>query len=163
MRIGRAVEADLAEGVGMMRELAVIEGRIDQFAVTEQVLLEQGFRRSPPDFYCFVTEKEGEGEYRLAGMVTYYFVRFTTSARPTLFIAELFVRDRERHRKVGEQLMRRVAKEAVRAGCDLVRWRVAPSNTATIRFFEHLGARADSGWLDYTLPESALRGLLEER
>ena len=40
-----------------MRELAVFEKYDQAFAITEEVLREQGFRRSPPDFHCLVAEE----------------------------------------------------------------------------------------------------------
>jgi len=43
-----------------MRELAEFEKYANDFAVTEEVLREQGFRRSPPDFYCLIAESGGE-------------------------------------------------------------------------------------------------------
>lgn len=87
MLIREAKETDIPNLLVLMKELARFERYIDTFAVTEENLLEQGFRRSPPDFYCFVAEEAGE----LTGMVVYYFILFTAVAKPTLFIKELFV------------------------------------------------------------------------
>jgi hypothetical protein len=55
---------------------------LTDFAVTEDVLREQGFRRSPPDFYCLIAEERGE----LVGFLVYYFVPFTYRAKPNLII-----------------------------------------------------------------------------
>jgi hypothetical protein len=51
-----------------MRELAEFEKYAEDFAITEAVLREQGFRHSPPDFHCLVAEKGGE----LVGFLVYY-------------------------------------------------------------------------------------------
>jgi len=54
MRIRKAVESDISNLLPLMRELAEFEKYANDFAVTEELLREQGFRRSPPDFYCLI-------------------------------------------------------------------------------------------------------------
>jgi hypothetical protein len=77
MNIRKATEADVPQLLPLMRELAEFEGYADAFAITEEVLREQGFRRSPPDFYCLVAEENAA----LAGILVYYFVAFTYRAK----------------------------------------------------------------------------------
>ena len=96
-----------------MGELAEFEKYAADFAVTEEVLRKQGFRNLPPDFHCLVAEQGGE----LVGFLVYYFVAFTYRAKPNLIIKELYVAGPHRSRRVGEFLMKSVAKEAVEAGC----------------------------------------------
>jgi len=60
MSIRKAVETDISNLLPLMRELAEFENYGTDFAVTEDVLREQGFRRSPPDFYCLIAEERGE-------------------------------------------------------------------------------------------------------
>lgn len=156
VRIRAAVETDIPALLPLMRGLAEFEGYLDVFAVTAEVLLEQGFRRSPPDFHCLVAE-DGEGEP--AGMLVYYFVPFTARARPTLFVKELYVAPAARGRGVGEALMRAAAREALAAGCAQVRWQVAGWNEAGKRFYERLGAEPDPVWVDYALSHDSIRAL----
>ncbi len=139
-----------------MRALAVFERYLHRFAVTEDVLRELGFRRSPPAFHSLVAEADDGG---LVGLAVYYFIPFTATARPTLFVKELYVAEAARGRGRGARLMQAVAREALRAGCDAVKWQVAPWNEDAIRFYERLGARADHEWLNFGLSEAALRAL----
>jgi N-acetylglutamate synthase-like GNAT family acetyltransferase len=67
-QIRKAVEADIPNLLPLMRELAEFEKYASDFAVTEEVLREQGFRRSPPDFHCLIAEEAGE----LVGFLVYY-------------------------------------------------------------------------------------------
>src|SRR5213082_2295643 len=108
MSIRKAVETDISNLLPLMRELAEFENYGTDFAVTEDVLREQGFRRSPPDFYCLIAEERGE----LVGFLVYYFVPFTYRAKPNLIIKELYIADGYRSRGVGKLLMRAIAKEA---------------------------------------------------
>src|SRR2546427_120145 len=105
--VRQAVEADIPQLLPLMRELAVFEKYIDAFAITEEILREQGFRRSPPDFYCLVVENGGA----LAGFLVYYFVPFTFRVKPNLIIKELYVAEGSRSQGVGELLMKAAAQE----------------------------------------------------
>lgn len=155
MRVRKAVEADVPNLLPLMRELAQFEKYADAFAVTEEVLREQGFRRSPPDFYCLVAEENGE----LTGLLVYYFVPFTYRAKPNVIIKELYVVDEQRSKGVGKLLMKAVASEAEKAGCGLIKWYVAKWNRRSIQFYERLGAKIDHDWHELQMSEEAFRDL----
>jgi GNAT superfamily N-acetyltransferase len=155
--IRKAVEADVPDLLPLMRELARFEKYENAFTVTEEVLLEQGFRRSPPDFQCFVAEGNGA----LVGFLVYYFVPFTYRAKPNLVIKELYVADRHRGKGAGKLLMKEIAKEAERAGCGMIKWYVAKWNERGIQFYERLGARIDPDWHEFQLQEESFRDLAE--
>ena len=155
--IRKAIEADIPDLLPLMRELARFEKYIDAFAITEEVLLEQGFRRSPPDFHCLVAEDAGT----LVGMLVYYFVPFTYRAKPNLIIKELYVTEPQRSKGVGEMLMKAVAREAEKTGCGQIKWWVAKWNHRSIQFYERLGAKIDGDWHEFQMSEEAFRRLAE--
>jgi GNAT superfamily N-acetyltransferase len=157
MQVRKAVEADIPKLLPLMRELAVFEKYDGDFAVTEETLHEQGFRRSPPDFHCLVAEENSE----LAGLLVYYFVPFTYRAKPNIIIKELYVAEPHRSKRLGELLMRAVAKEAERSGCGLIKWWVAKWNDRGTKFYERLGARIDPDWHEFQLSEDAFRKLAD--
>ena len=154
-RIRQAIEADIPRLLPLMHELAVFEKCDQAFAVTEEGLREQGFRRSPPDFHCLVAE-DGEA---LLGFLVYYFVPFTYRGKPNLIIKELYVVEAGRSQRVGESLMRAAAKEAVRAGCATIKWWVAKWNHRGIQFYERLGGRIDPDWHEFQLSQEAIEKL----
>jgi GNAT superfamily N-acetyltransferase len=153
--IRKAVEADIPNLLPLMRELAKFEKYAEDFAVTEEVLREQGFRRSPPDFHCLIAEEGVE----LVGFLVYYFVPFTYRAKPNLIIKELYIAGRHRSRGVGQLLMKAVAREAARAGCGMIKWWVAKWNERGIEFYKRLGAKIDSDWHEFQLSGKAFRDL----
>ena len=157
MRIRKAIESDTSKLLRLMRELAEFEKYISDFAVTEETLREQGFRRSPPDFHCFVAEENGS----LIGFAVYYFVPFTFRAKPNIVIKELYVAESSRSKSVGKLLMKEVAKEAMRTDCGMIKWWVAKWNQRGIEFYERLGARIDRDWHEFQLSEQAFRELAE--
>ena len=155
LKIRKAVESDIPGLLPLMRELAEFEKYSNDFAVTEEVLREQGFRRSPPDFHCLIAE-EGSS---LVGLLVYYFVPFTYRVRPNLIIKELYIADRHRSRGIGRQLMKAVAREAQQADCGVIKWWVARWNKRGMEFYKRLGATIDSEWHEFQLSERAFRDL----
>ena len=155
LEIRKAVESDIPSLLPLMRELAEFEKYSNDFAITEEVLREQGFRRSPPDFHCLVAE---EGATVL-GLLVYYLVPFTYRAKPNLIIKELYIADRHRSRGIGRQLMKAVAREAQELGCGVIKWWVARWNERGMEFYKRLGATIDSEWHEFQLSEKAFRDL----
>ena len=155
MKIRKAIEADIPQLLPLMRELAEFERYADAFAITEEILREQGFRRSPPDFYCLVAEENAT----LNGILVYYFVAFTYRAKPNLIIKELYVAGSHRSKGVGNLLMKAVAREAERADCGMIKWWVAKWNERGIEFYERLGAKIDPDWHEFQMSEEAFRKL----
>jgi len=157
MEIRPANEADIPRLLRLMRELALFEKYDKAFAITEEVLREQGFRRSPLDFYSLVAEENRQ----LIGMLVYYFVPFTYRAKPNLVIKELYVADKHRSKGVGELLMKAVAAEATKANCGQIKWWVAKWNTRSIQFYERLGAKIDDEWHEFQMSEEVFRKLAQ--
>lgn len=141
-----------------MRELAVFEKYDASFAITEEALREQGFRRSPPDFVSLVAENAGN----LVGYLVYHFVPFTYRAKPNAIIKELYVVESFRSKGAGELLVKGVAREAVQTGCGAIKWWVAKWNTRSMKFYERLGGVIDPDWVEFQMPEQAFRKLANE-
>jgi peroxiredoxin/GNAT superfamily N-acetyltransferase len=158
MRVRLAVESDIPQLLPLMRGLAEFEQYIDKFAVTEEVLREQGFRRSPPDFWVLVAEEQ----QTILGIIVYYLVRFTASAKPEMLLKEVFVAPEARGRHVGEHLLRAAARRALALDVAAVQWQVATWNTEAMRFYERLGAVQDPTWVNYGLTLEACRKLVND-
>lgn len=158
MNIRPAVEADIPRLLPLMRALAVFEEYINIFGMDEEVLRERGFRKQTPDFYALVAD-DGEA---LRGMLVYYFIPFTASGRPTLFIKELYVDEGVRGQGIGKALMTQAARIALENGCGSMRWAVANWNDAGKKFYEQLGAQANPVWIDYGLSYEAMQRLVGE-
>ena len=153
-----ATSTDIPRLLALMRGLAEYEHYLDVFAVTEETLQRQGFEKSPPDFYALVADSDSE----LLGMLVYYLIPFTATAKPTLFIKELYVSEGARGQKVGERLMKAAAQQALEHGCGGMRWAVADWNAGGKKFYERLGATPNPVWIDYGLSGEALGELAKE-
>ena len=155
IKIRKAGESDIPSLLPLMRELAEFEKYSKDFAITDAVLREQGFLRSPPDFHCLIAE---EGS-TLVGFLVYYFVPFTYRAKPNLIIKELYIADRHRGRGIGRKLMKAVARQAQETSCGMIKWWVAKWNERGMDFYRRLGATIDNEWHEFQLSEKAFRDL----
>ena len=142
-------EEDISGLWDLMHKLAIFERYIDIFNITPAVVLEKGFLKSPPDFYSFIAEAEG----KVAGMIVYYFLTYTATNRPSMYIKELYVDEKFRGFKIGEQLMKAISEEARNHDCISIKWTVAPWNEDGMRFYERLGGKQNTDWINYELSE----------
>lgn len=143
--IRKAVEKDSDQLWLLMKELAVFEKYIDSFLITPDIVRFCGFQKSPPAFHSIVAEEND----KIIGMVVYYFLPYTAQNRPSIYLKELFVDENNRGRKIGEQLMESLRKEAELNNCSQIKWTVAPWNSSGQRFYERLGASENKDWLNY--------------
>lgn len=118
-----------------MKALAVFEHYIDSFAITPDIVKEKSIDKNPPDFYFLVADDNGT----IAGMLVYYFLPYTAQNRPAIYMKELFVDEKFRSQKVGEQLMLKLKQVAKENNCQTIKWTVAPWNDRGMKFYERLG------------------------
>ena len=143
--IRKAEEKDSEKVWHLIKELAVFEKYIDSFAITPEIVRNSGFKKNPPDFYCLVAEDND----KIAGMLVYYFLPYTAQNRPAIYMKELYVDENYRGQKIGEQLMNALKTEAEQNNCSQIKWTVAPWNKVGVKFYERLGARENTEWLNY--------------
>jgi ribosomal protein S18 acetylase RimI-like enzyme len=143
--IRKAEEKDSENVWVLMKELAVFEKYIDSFAITPEIVRESGFRKNLPDFYCIVAEDNNQ----IVGMLVYYFIPFTAQNRAAIYMKELYVNENYRGKKIGEQLMNSLRKEAEINNCKQIKWTVAPWNKSGQKFYKRLGAYENNDWLNY--------------
>ena len=150
MNIRHAVKEDCAALLDLMKKLAIFEEYIDDFAVTEQDLLEHGFSNHPT-FTALVAEHGSGQSSMLQGYLVYYLIPFTYDLRPTLFIKELYVNKESRGKNIGKQLMKFAIKDAKEKGCGRLKWDVLSDNIKAQSFYKSLGAKYDERWQGFVL------------
>jgi ribosomal protein S18 acetylase RimI-like enzyme len=140
-------EKDVQQAWELMRDLAVFENYIDVFAITPEIVLEKGLKKSPPDFYCLVADTD-KG---IVGILVYYFLPYTARNTRAIYMKELIVKDGFRGHKIGEQLMDALKVIAKENKCSNISWGVVPWNKDGMRFYERLGGEEEKNMLTYNL------------
>jgi ribosomal protein S18 acetylase RimI-like enzyme len=152
--IRAAAMGDEGAIVALLRELAQYEKlesrfRLDESAVRRDML--------GPDAaaHCAVLEADGE----IAGLVTWFWIYASFSARRVLFIEDLYVAPRFRARGFGKALLKHAARRA-QAGGGFLCWLVLDWNAPAIEFYRAFGAEAVAeDWTRYFVDGDALERL----
>jgi GNAT superfamily N-acetyltransferase len=149
--IRRATPDDAATIHELIRALAAYEREPDAVRATPESLAEQ-MRGDRPPFECLLAEDAG----RAAGFALFFQSYSTWRGRPGIWLEDLFVREEDRGRGIGEALLRAVARTAVERACGRLEFSVLDWNEPAIRFYRSLGAAAMDQWTIFRFEGEAL-------
>ena len=149
-----AARDDVPTILRFIRELAEFEREPAAVVATEADLLRDGFGERPL-FRALMAEHDGEP----AGFAFYFFQYSTWMGAPTLYLEDLYVTPQHRKHGIGKALMRRLAREAMDAGCKRFQWAVLDWNAPAIAFYEALGAKVVEQWRTVRVDGDALAAL----
>jgi GNAT superfamily N-acetyltransferase len=154
MELRRAVRADAAEVLRLIRALAAYEKLSHEVVATEAALAETLFGPRPAA-EVLLAEEGG----RAVGFALFFQNYSTFLARPGIYLEDLFVEPALRGKGIGKALLKAVARLAVERGCGRFEWAVLDWNAPAIGFYESLGARPMADWTVMRLSGEALRKL----
>ena len=158
LSIRLAREGDEATVLRMVRDLAAYERQPDAVQATEESLRRTLFNPNPQVF-AFLAEQDGAP----VGLALWFLTYSTWTARPSLYLEDLFVDEAARGQGVARALVRRLAQEAKTRDCGRIDWAVLDWNVQAMTFYERLGGRAQTGWQPWRLEGEALDRLAGER
>jgi GNAT superfamily N-acetyltransferase len=153
LAIRNATAADAPLIMTMIRELAEFERELDQVDATAEDLLREGFGASP-HFEALIGEWDGTP----VAYALYFFTFSTWAGRQSLFVEDLFVRERFRRNGIGKAMLRHMAAIARERKCYGMRWEVLNWNTPAIEFYRSLGATLQTEWFPVLLQGEAFDG-----
>lgn len=110
---------------------------------------------------AYYTPYLAELDGRPVGYAMTFFTYSSFLALPTLYLEDLFVLPDARAYGVGSAIFRRLAAEAVRAGCGRMEWVVLDWNQLAIEFYERKGGQHLKEWLTYRLTRDQLIEIAE--
>jgi GNAT superfamily N-acetyltransferase len=148
--IERVTEKTVPDFLVLLEELARYE-RLDPPDGEARSRLREDLLQDPPKFGAYLGMLGDEP----AGFVTFCFTYSTFLARPTLYLEDIFVAERYRHRGFGKRLFGFCRSEARARGCGRMDWMVLTWNEPSIAFYEKTGA-ARLGWYTYRLERGQL-------
>ena len=149
-----ATPEDVPDVLRLIRGLAEYEHMLPQVSATEADLHGALFA-DPPRLHAVLAEIDR----RSVGLALFYYTFNTFSARPNIFLEDLFVEPAHRGAGIGLALMCDLARRAVAENCRRIEWRVLNWNQPSIDFYERLGATQVLDWQTRTLSGGALTAL----
>ena len=124
-------EKDFEELISLFQEFATFEKLPDMMTNSVEKMKEE-----KEYFRGFVARDESRN---LLGYVTYFFAYYTWVGK-SLYMDDLYVRDKYRGKSVGSSLINKVISFAKEQKCNRLRWQVSNWNHPAISFYERLGA-----------------------
>lgn len=154
LQIRTATEADVPQILQFIRDLAEYEKSADQVAATEELLRTTLFG-NPKFAEVLIGEDEGEP----VAFALFFHNYSTWTAKPGLYLEDLYVKPEARRKGHGRTLLSRLAAVAKERNCARFEWAVLDWNTPAIDFYRSLGAVPMSEWRVMRVSGEALDAL----
>ena len=145
--IRKAINEDAELILHFIKQLAIYEKMEKDVTATLELIRELIFEKKKANV-IFVTDGEKEVGYAL------YFYNYSTfTGKAGIYLEDLFVLPEYRGKGYGKELfneLRRICKEEKLGRLD---WQCLDWNEPSIKFYDSLGAKKHSQWLNYRLEE----------
>jgi len=136
VRIRKATEKDFPAIMELIRELAIFENGLEN--VTNSV---EQMNKEKDYFNCYLAEYDGE----ILGMALYFFAYYTWVGK-SLYLDDLYVKEKYRGKNIGSLLMKKMMEVAKAENCKRLRLQVLHWNEPAITFYEKNGFTVDREW-----------------
>jgi GNAT superfamily N-acetyltransferase len=156
-RIRFVEENDISAVVTLIKELARYEKLEAQVETTEELLRESFFKHRAAE--ALIGELKGEA----VGYAIFYQNFSSFTARPGLFVEDIYVKPNLRRMGLGRLFFVFMAKLAVDRGYARMEWTCLDWNEPSIAFYEKMGAQALSEWTMYRLAGKSLENVANEK
>lgn len=135
IRIEKIQESDFKELVSLFLEFATYQGMPDKMVNSIDRMVEQ-----KDLIHGYIARDE---DNNIAGYATYFYAYYTWVGK-SLYMDDLYVREKYRGKGVGTILIKKVIATAQEEKCNRVRWQVSSWNHPAIIFYQNLGASLDN-------------------
>ncbi|MDI3388240.1 GNAT family N-acetyltransferase [Streptomyces sp. B-S-A8] len=150
--IRTATPEDVPAILAMIRELAEYEKALHEVRATEAHLHTALFGERPAAYAHIAEDESG----RVVGYTLWFLTFSTWRGVHGIYMEDLYVRPEARGAGHGKALMAELARICAARGYQRLEWAVLDWNEPSIKFYESLGARAQSEWPVYRLTDEAL-------
>lgn len=131
IKIRRSEEKDFPQILKLVKEFAEYLGKADQVKTTVD-----DYIKEQDNFVCLLAETS-KGE--IAGYALFYYTFHTWSGK-TIFLEDLFVKEKYQKQKLGTMFMCSLVDFAKQNHCKNIEWTVLDWNDKAIGFYKKIGA-----------------------
>ena len=146
-----ATPSDAAAIHALIVELAVYE-KAEHEVIASVADIENSLFGADTPARGLICERDGQ----IIGYAIYFFSYSTWLGRKGMYLEDLYISLAHRGEGAGKRLLRHLARIASDSGCGRLEWSVLDWNEPAIRFYESIGARAQSEWVRYRLAGDTL-------
>ena len=130
--IRKAVQADCAQMLELIRELAIYEKAPAEVTVSIEHFIESGFGKNPV-WWALVAEEEG----KIIGMALYY-IRYSTWKGAALYLEDIIVTETYRGKGIGKKLHQLMLDEYFSKTKETI-WLSTEANSRAETFYKKQG------------------------
>jgi GNAT superfamily N-acetyltransferase len=152
-KVRKATEKDNDLIYKFIREIADFEKLLHTVSGTAEILYENAFNKK----YVEIMIYEIDGKPVSFAMFLHTFSSFTCA--PTLYLEDIYVTPEYRHKGIGSDFFKILAKIAVERKCPRMEWVCLLWNKKAIQFYEKFGAVAQDEWVTFRMEEDAIKKL----
>jgi len=157
---------DVPEIFSMIRELAEYEKAAHEVHSNEELLHASLFAEEPA-VWCSILEERSDDvgdvdasdAWHVAGFAIWFRNFFTWTAKHSIYLDDLYVREQYRGRGYGKALLSHLAQICVDRGYPRLDWWVLDWNESAIAFYRRIGALGMDEWTVNRLTGPALEKL----
>ena len=157
IEIRKAQEADVADLLQMIRELAIYE-KLEHEMVANEALLRKSMFGDRPAAEALLALSDGDP----VGMAIYFYNFSSFLGRAGIHLEDLFVRESERGQGIGRALLQAVAQVARQKESGRLEWCVLDWNQPAIDFYQSHGANVVDDWIIFRTTGESLQQLAEK-
>ena len=136
-----ATRQDLPTVLRLVRGLADYE-KLAHEAVATEADFDLALFGPQPKIHAILVDMRGKP----IALAMWFYNFSTFLGRPGIYVEDVFVEPEHRHRGIGGELFRHLARRAVAENCGRLEWSVLDWNEPSIRFYRALGAKPQDGW-----------------
>ncbi|WP_426189487.1 GNAT family N-acetyltransferase [Massilia sp. DWR3-1-1] len=152
-----AQAADVAHIHAMIVELAVFE-KLEHLVVATEAMLHDALFGARPSCEAIVGEIDGD----VVSFALYFHNFSTFLTRKGLYLEDLYVKQAQRGKGFGRQMLVALAQIARQRDCGRFEWSVLDWNAPAIAFYEGVGAEVMPEWRICRLAGDALAALADD-
>ncbi|MCD8213218.1 MAG: GNAT family N-acetyltransferase [Campylobacter sp.] len=157
MIIRKAEKADTKAIIALIKELAEYEKMPNEVKIDEAVFTSHLFEKKLADALVAVSDDQ------IVGYAIYFHSFSTWLGRAGIYLEDLYVKKEFRKQGLGLKMIKRLAKICENEGFGRLEWECLDWNEPSIKFYESLGAKRQSGWIKFRMTADEIGALAENK
>ncbi|MBE3606676.1 GNAT family N-acetyltransferase [Campylobacter sp. RM13119] len=146
MIVRKAKKEDVNAIISLINELAKYENMSDQVDIDEAVFTSHLFEKQLANALVTVSDDD-----KIVGYAIYFYSFSTFLGRAGIYLEDLYIKPEFRGKKAGLAMIKELAEICEQEGYGRLEWECLDWNEPSIKFYENLGAKKQSGWIKFRI------------
>lgn len=153
--IRKAEKKDAFEIIKLIKELAEYEVLLDEVSINEELFIKHLFDLKLAN--ALVAIEDG----KIVAYALYFHSFSTFLGRAGVYLEDLYVKPEYRQKGIGLNLIKELAKICQERGFGRLEWECLDWNEPSVKFYESIGAKRQSGWIKFRMTKDEISTLVK--